>query len=33
VAYAPHDGQLVLDQAKQRLDRFVSAFREELAAL
>jgi exosortase len=33
VAYAPHDGQLVLDQAKQRLDRFTAAFREELAAL
>jgi exosortase len=32
VAYAPHDGQLVLDQAKQRLDRFIVAFREELAA-
>lgn len=33
VAYAPHDGQLVLDQAKQRLDRFIAAFRDELAAL
>jgi exosortase len=33
VTYAPHDGQLVLDRAKQRLDRFVTAFREELAAL
>jgi len=33
VSYAPHDGQLVLDRAKQRLDRFVMAFREELAAL
>jgi exosortase/archaeosortase family protein len=33
VAYAPHDGQLVLDQARQRLDRFITAFREELAAL
>jgi exosortase/archaeosortase family protein len=33
VAYAPHDGQLVLDQAKQRLDRFIAAFREELLAL
>jgi exosortase len=33
VAYAPHDGQLVLDQAKQRLDRFIREFREELAAL
>ncbi len=33
VAYAPHDGQLVLDWAKQRLDRFATAFREELEAL
>ncbi len=33
VAYAPHDGQLVLDRAKQRLDRFVRDFREELNAL
>jgi exosortase/archaeosortase family protein len=33
VTYAPHDGQLVVDRAKQRLDRFVRAFREELAAL
>jgi len=33
VAYAPHDGQLVLDWAKQRLDRFATAFRAELADL
>jgi len=33
VTYAPHDGQLVLDRAKQRLDHFIRAFREELAAL
>ena len=33
VTYAPHDGQLALDQARQRLDRFVKAFREELSAL
>jgi exosortase len=33
VAYAPHDGQIVLDRAKQRLDRFVRDFREELNAL
>lgn len=33
VAYAPHDGQLVLDRAKQRLDRFVMEFRKELVAL
>jgi exosortase/archaeosortase family protein len=30
VAYAPHDGPLVLDQARQRLDRFIRDFREEL---
>lgn len=33
VAFAPHDGQLVIDRAKQRLDRFAMDFREELAAL
>ncbi len=33
VAYAPHDGQLALDRAKQRLDRFIAAFRQELAPL
>ena len=33
VAYAPHDGQVALDRAKQRLDRFILAFREELADL
>ena len=29
-AYALHDGQLALDQAKQRLDRFIRVFREDL---
>lgn len=33
VAYAPHDGQLAMDRAKQRLDRFVMSFRDELSAL
>jgi exosortase len=33
VAFAPHDGQLALDRAKQRLDRFIATFREELSAL
>lgn len=33
VAYAPHDGQLVLDRARQRLDRFIAEFRDGLAAL
>ena len=33
VAYAPHAGQLALDRARQRLDRFIVAFREELADL
>ena len=33
VAYAPHDGSLVLDRARQRLDRFAAAFRSELGAL
>ena len=33
VAYAPHDGQLALDRTKQRLDRFIRDFREELTAL
>jgi len=33
VAYAPHGGELALDRAKQRLNRFVSDFREELLAL
>lgn len=31
--YAPHDGQLALDRAKQRLDGFVMDFRKELAGL
>lgn len=31
VAYSPHDGQLMLDRAKQRLDRFISAFLQELS--
>lgn len=30
VAYAPHDGQLVVDRTKQRLDRFIKVFRKEL---
>jgi len=29
-AYAPHDGRLALDQARQRLDRFIRVFREDL---
>lgn len=33
IAFAPHDGPLVLDRAKQRLDRFIAVFREELVAL
>jgi len=33
VAYAPHDGQLVLDRARQRLDRFLKVFREQLVDL
>jgi hypothetical protein len=33
VVYARHDGVLALDRAKQRLDRFVLAFRDELQAL
>ena len=33
VTYTPHDGQLIVDRAKQRLDRFIKAFREELGAL
>jgi exosortase/archaeosortase family protein len=32
-AYAPHDGQLALDLARQRLDRFAARFRPELDAL
>ncbi len=32
-AYAPHGGPLMLDRAKQRLDRFVEAFRPALQAL
>ena len=31
--FAPHGGQLILDQAKRRLDRFVKAFRVGLAGL
>ena len=33
LAFAPHAGPIVLDRAKQRLDRFVTLFREELADL
>jgi hypothetical protein len=33
LAFAPHGGPLVLDRAKQQLDRFVTQFREELADL
>jgi len=33
VAYAPRDGPLLLDRARQRLDRFVRVFREELERL
>lgn len=33
LTYAPHDGSLALDRAKQRLDRFVADFREALLAL
>ena len=33
VAYAPHGDELVLARAKQQLDRFIVAFREELAGL
>jgi hypothetical protein len=33
VAYAPHDGQLVVDRARQRLDRFIVVFCEELSDL
>jgi exosortase/archaeosortase family protein len=33
VAYAPHGGELALDRAKQRINRFVRDFREELLAL
>ncbi len=33
VAFAPHDGTLVLDRARQRLDGFIAAFRAQLAAL
>jgi hypothetical protein len=32
IAFAPHDGTLVLDRAKQRLDSFITVFRAELAA-
>jgi exosortase len=33
VSRAPHDGQLELDWAKQRIDLFIKEFREELDAL
>ena len=33
VAYAPHGGELSLDRARQRINRFVTDFREELLAL
>lgn len=33
VVYARHDGALALDRSKQRLDRFVVDFRDELQAL
>ncbi len=33
VAYAPHGGELSLDRARQRINRFVTDFREELQAL
>ena len=33
LTYAPHDGSVALDRAKQRLDGFIGAFREELSAL
>jgi hypothetical protein len=33
IAYAPHGGQLALDRARQRIDRFIADFREELMAL
>jgi len=33
VAYAPHGGELSLDRARQRINRFVRDFREELLAL
>ncbi len=33
LTFAPHDGSIALDRAKQRLDGFIGAFREELAAL
>lgn len=33
IVYARHDGALALDRAKQRLDRFVLAFRDDLQAL
>jgi len=32
-AFSPGGGQLLLDRTKQRLDRFVEGFREELSAL
>jgi exosortase len=33
IAYAPHEGQLALDHARQTLNRFIQLFREELDAL
>jgi exosortase len=33
VAFAPHGDPLAIDRAKQRLDRFITTFREDLAAL
>jgi len=33
VAFAVHDGPLVIDRAKQQLDRFVATYRSELEAL
>jgi exosortase/archaeosortase family protein len=32
MAFAPHDGALVLERARQRLDAFLAVFRAELAA-
>jgi len=33
IAFAPHDGSLALDRARQRLDHFIMEFRDPLAAL
>jgi hypothetical protein len=33
ISFAPHDGPLVLDRAKQRLDHFLIRFREPLSRL